>query len=139
MRKAFTLIELLVYMALMGLFLIVLSNILVTSLETLTQSSQVAAVDADGRFILARLAYDVGRATTMSVSSGTLTLDVGTYTVSNGNLMLGSDRLNSFDSSVANFVATRIGNGMGRDTVKISFDLTSGSKISSLSTTLGLR
>lgn len=145
MKKAFTLIEFLVYMALMGLFLIVLSNILVTSLETLTQSSQVTMVDADGRFILARLAYDMGRSTSISTpaaagqTSNSLVISAGSYTLSGGNLLFGTDQLNSFDSSLANFSVTRIGNGTGRDTVKITFDLTSGAKMQTLTTTLGLR
>lgn len=139
MRRGFTLIEFLIYVALLGIFLGVLTNILVTTLETLTESAQQSIVDIDAKYILGRLAYDVGRATSMTVSSGTLTLDVGTYTLANGNLLLGSDRLNSFDSQVSNFVTTRIGNGTGKDTVKISFDLTSGNEIKSLTTTVGLR
>jgi len=145
MKKAFTLIELLVYMGLLGLFLVVLSNILATSLETFTASSQVTTIDIDGRYILARLAYDVGRAASITTpvatgqTAASLVLDVGSYTVSNDNLLLDTDRLNSFDSSVVNFSATRIGNGTGHDTVKISFDLTSGASTRSLTTTLGLR
>lgn len=139
MKKGFTLIEFLIYMALLGMFLIVMTNILATTLETLTESSQASTIDSDAKYILARLAYDVGRASSLTVSAGTLTLDVGTYTATSGNLFLGSDRLNSFDSTVANFTATRIGNGTGKDTVKVSFDLTSGNETKSLTTTVGLR
>lgn len=145
MKKGFTLIEFLVYMGLMSLFLIVLSNILSTSLETFTQSNQATLVDADSRYILNRLAYDVGHAATITTpatvgqTTNSLVLDVGTYTNSGGNLLLGIDRLNGFDSTIANFSVTRIGNGTGKDTVKISFDITSGSKTQTLSTTLGLR
>lgn len=139
MKRGFTLIEFLIYIALLGIFLGVLTNILVTALETLTESGQASMVDMDAKYILARLAYDVGRATSMTVSSGTLILDVGTYSLSNGNLLLGSDHLNSFDSQVSDFVTTRIGNGTGKDTVKISFDLTNGNEIKSLTTTIGLR
>ena len=127
MRKAFTLIEFLVYMGLMSLFLIVLTNILATSLETLTESNQVTTIDSDSRYILARMAYDIGRA-------ADITTALGLYTVVSGNLMLGPDRLNSFDSTIGNFVVTGIGK-----TVKINFDITLGTRTRSLFTTLGLR
>jgi len=145
MKRGFTLVELLIYMALLGPLLIVLTNILVTSLESQVESTTASIVDIDGRFILNRLIYDVTHAASINLpaaagqSSASLGLNTGTYSLSGSNLLLGTDRLNSFDSQVSNLSVTRVGNGTRFDTVIVSFTVTSGSTTRSYTTALGLR
>ena len=124
MKRAFTLVELLIYMALVGLFLVVLTNILVTILETQAESAAVSLVDIDGRYILARLAYD----------ANTVVLSPQTYTVSGGNLWVGVVRLNSYDSEISGWSITRVD-----DTARVSFIITSGGRSRMFSTAVGLR
>ncbi len=145
MKRAFSLIELLIYMALLGMFLVVLTNILVTALESQAESTATSLVDIDSRFILNRLMYDVGHATSISTpasvgqTSTSLGLSSGTYSLSGGNLLLGGIQVNSYDSQINNFSVTRIGNGIDNDTVSVSFTVSSGNLSRSYSTTLGLR
>ena len=124
MKRAFTLVELLIYMALVGLFLVVLTNILVTILETQAESAAVSLVDIDGRYILARLAYD----------ANTVVLNPGAYTVAVGNLWTGGVRLNSYDSTVSGWSVIRVDN-----TARVSFTITSGGRSRMFSTAVGLR
>ena len=139
MKQGFTLIESLIYMALLAMFLIVLTNVLATTLETLTESSKQSAIDSDAMYIMTRLSYDVGRSTDISVSENTLTLSVGSYTLSNGYLLLSGEQTNSFSSRVESFIPTKIRNESGKATVRIYLDLISGDKSKSLISTFGLR
>ena len=139
MKQGFTLIESLIYMALLAMFLIVLTNVLATTLETLTESSKQSAIDSDAMYIMTRLSYDVGRSTDISVSENTLTLSVGSYTLSNGYLLLSGEQTNSFSSRVESFIPTKISNESGKATVRIYLDLISGDKSKSLISTFGLR
>ena len=124
MKKAFTLIELLIYMALVGLFLVVLTNMLATILETQAESTAASLVDIDGRYILARLAYD----------ANTAVLNPGAYTVVDGNLWTSSVRLNSYDSTVSGWSVIRVD-----DTARVTFTVSSGDRSRMFSTAVGLR
>lgn len=146
MKKGFTLVELLLYMALLGVFLVVLTNALVASLQSQLESASTSLVDIDSRFILSRLAYDVSHAASISLPVGegqtatSLELSSGTYSVVNNNLILNGNQLNSYDSSVSGFSVTRVGNGANKkDTVIIDFTVTSADLSRSYETTLGLR
>ncbi len=145
MKKAFTIIELLIYMALLGLFLIVLTNILVTALQSQTESTTASLVDIDSRFILNRLAYDIAQAGSITTPSApgqtasSIVLNTNTFSISGTNLLLSGVQLNSYDSQVSDFSATRIGNNLGKDTLMISFTVSSGELSRSYTTTLGLR
>lgn len=145
-RRGFTLIELLIYMALLGVFLLVLTNVLVSALQSQIESSSTSLVDIDSRFILARLAYDVSHASSMTIPSlpgdtaTSLGLSSGTYNVVSGNLMVNNIQLNSYDSQISSFSATRVGNGANKkDTVIVDFTVTSADLSRSYQTTLGLR
>lgn len=124
MKKAFTLIELLIYMALVGLFLVVLTNMLVTILEAQAESTAVSLVDIDGRFILARLSYD----------ANTVVLNPGAYSLVDGNLWENGVRLNSYDSVVSGWAVTRV-----NDTAKVIFSITSGDQSRTFTTAVGIR
>ena len=124
MKKAFTLIELLIYMSLVGLFLVVLTNMLATILETQTESAAASLVDIDSRYILARLSYD----------ANVVVLTPQTYSLVEGNLLAGGIRLNSYDSVISGWGVTRVG-----DTARVTFTVTSGDRGRTFSTTVGLR
>lgn len=124
MKKAFTLIELLIYMALVGLFLVVLTNMLVTILETQAESAAVSLVDIDGRFILARLSYD----------ANTVVLNPGAYSLVDGNLWVNGVKLNSYDSVVSGWSVVRVD-----DTAKVTFSVSSGDQSRAFATAVGIR
>ena len=157
-RVGFTLIELILYMALMSIFLIVLSELFISTLEVRKESEATSSVEADGRYILSRLSYDINRAQSVSVpqvpvnSDSTLTLVISggpsTYAQVSGNLTLtnslGTNNLNGSGSTVSSLNFQRIGTGTA-PTIKIDFTLTSaterigGSEIRNFTTTIGLR
>ncbi len=124
MKKAFTLIELLIYMALVGLFLVVLTNMLATILETQAESVAASLIDIDGRYLLARLSYDANN----------VVLNPQSYSVVDGNLQAGGVRLNSYDSMVSGWSVTRVG-----DTARVNFTVSSGGRSRAFSTAVGLR
>ncbi len=124
MKRGFTLIELLIYMALVGLFLVVLTNMLATILETQTESTAASLVDIDGWYILARLAYD----------ANTVVLNSAAYSLVDGNLWVNGVRLNSYDSVVSGWSVTRVD-----DTARVAFTVTSGSRSRTFATAVGVR
>lgn len=159
LHKGYTLVELLVYMGLLAILLTVFTQIFLNTLEVRTQSESYLSVSADGKYLLARLSYDMARATAIvtpsSIGSQTnnlqLTINGTTYSyaLSNGNLQLtnnfGTDVLNSSSTSVSNLTLLRVGNPGGKNTVQVSFTLTSiinprsGPETRSFQTTLGTR
>lgn len=122
MKRAFTIVELLLYMGIMAIFLVVLTDIWVSAMEALTRTENVAAITSDGRYILARLAYDVGQTGTVN------------YVLTGGNLTAGGVQLNSYATTVDSFLVTPVGN-----TFKINFTVSGGGKTASYQTTLGKR
>ena len=141
-NKGFTLVEMLIYMALLGIFLITLTDMFVAILNVKAESESTSAVEQDGRYILARLAYDVERATAVStpVSLGstgeTLVVTIYgvfyTYTITGGDLQLtnnlGTYNLNSSESKMSSISFHRLGNGGGKDTIKINFTINSATQ-----------
>ncbi len=154
-----TLIELLLYMgifvSLLGMLLWVFSSIINMQLE----SEAASSVTTDGKFILARIGYDIGQAQTISVPAtpgaqgGSLQLGINgvpyAYALSNGTLTLtaGSttDILTGVDTTISNLTFLRLGNGGGKHSIRISFTLTSktikrtGPEVRSFQTTIALR
>ncbi|KKU02506.1 MAG: hypothetical protein UX99_C0007G0021 [Candidatus Amesbacteria bacterium GW2011_GWB1_47_26] len=124
MKKAFTLIELLIYMAMVGLFLVILTNMLATILETQAESAAVSVVDIDGRYILARLGYDANN----------VVLNPQSYSVVDGNLQVDEVRLNSYDSIISGWSVTRVD-----DTARVNFSIASGDRSRTFSTAVGIR
>jgi prepilin-type N-terminal cleavage/methylation domain-containing protein len=140
-RRGFTLIELLmasaILMVLFGVFTTVFSSIIDAQLE----STATSGVDQDGRYILARLAYDMQRASDIispaapsSTTQPNLTLRINAvdyiYDVDgNDNLLLTNDLgahiLNGYNTSVQNLTFQRIGGGGISDTVQVKFTITS--------------
>lgn len=158
-QVGFTLVELLIYMGLLSAVLIVIANILVVALDDRLESETGSSVLSDGRFMLARLMYDVGRTENIVLPSllgdetSSLQIVVGginyIYAVNNGNLVLtngvDSDQLNSIETTVSNLTFKRLGNLGGKNTVQIRFDVVSkalrryGQEIKNFQTTVGTR
>lgn len=138
-HAGFTLVEALITMGLLGIFLVTFSALFVTSIDVQNRSSGYSAVDADGRFVLARLNYDIARASAVttpaslggSASSLTLTISGGSYTysVNSGRLQLASpavtDYLTSNADTISGLSFTKIGNVSGLESVQYTFTLTS--------------
>lgn len=158
-HKGFTLIELVIYIALISVLLLIISQIFIASLDVQMESEAVSSVDQDGRFLLSRLGYDIGRAESVAVPSSfgtpseTLTLiingDTYTYERQNDQLLLtgplGDDQLTSSLTKLTSLSFETIGNTGGVPTVQVSFTLESvtisetGVKEETYQTTFGLR
>jgi type II secretory pathway pseudopilin PulG len=160
-QKGTTIVELMLYMAILSVFLTVLTSIFVSALDVQSESTAFSSVEQDGNYILARLSYDVHRAQSISipaadgVTSDNFQIVINginySYSVDgNNNLILtnnlGSDNLNNYGSLISAFSVERLGNPGGvEDTLRISFTVTSrmqrvsGPETKDFQTTLSLR
>ncbi|HSX33382.1 MAG TPA: prepilin-type N-terminal cleavage/methylation domain-containing protein [Candidatus Saccharimonadales bacterium] len=136
-QRGVTLIELLVTMGLMSIFLVVVTTIFTASFDVQAQSSNYAAVTADGRFVLMRLAYDIRRASavtapSLGASDGSLGLTIDgknyVYDSDSGRLRLtvdgNSDYLTSRQSQLSGLNFEALGVSGGPAAVRYSFTLT---------------
>lgn len=153
-QKGVTLVELLIYMGLLAILLVLLTDMMVSIMEIRTESEATTAVEQDGRFLLARIGYDIYRADAVTTpansgdSTETLVLNTGgnshTYSLNSSDLTLStggnSDKLNSSGSTVSNLSFLRLGNS-----IKVSFTVTSttqrtqGYEVKNYSNTYALR
>jgi len=138
-QHGFTLVEAMVVMALLATFLTVLTSLFVRAVDVQTKSEAYSATVSDGRFIMARLDYDIARATAIAKpaslggSSAALVMTVNgstyTYALSGNNLQLtdnvGSGNVNSSGTRVSSLSFQRLGNTGGKDSIRYSFTLTS--------------
>jgi hypothetical protein len=158
-RQGFTIVELLIYCGILTVFLYVMTNIFTSVLSMQLESETASAVVTDGRFILSRLTYDVGRASSIVTpvalgdQTSNLVLHIGvsdyTYAVTNGNLILasaaGSGALNGYGTSISNVSFRRYGNVNGKNSIRVMFTLTSvtqrsnGPETRDYETTIGLQ
>lgn len=141
MRSGFTLMELLMYIGIISIVLLVLTNLFSSVLDVQLESESVSSLQQDGRYILNRMTNDIQNAgsislpATLGTSSATLRVNINgqnyTYTTdSNGNLQLtnniGTNNLNSIDTTISNFRVIRRGNSLvGDNTIDIAFTITS--------------
>lgn len=147
--KGFTLIELIIYMGLMGIFLVILTDLFVATLKTQLQSESNAAIQQDGRFIINRLNYDIKRAKSITAPAWGNTAVLLQLVVNidgidqtfhysqsaDGNLVLsnniGTNQLNSYDTTVTDLTILHLGNPVTeslknpKDGVQIKFSLKS--------------
>lgn len=158
-NKGFTIVELLIYMVLLVTGLVVMTDILAQTLDDRLESEASSAVSADGRFILVRLMYDIGRAdaivTPAALGNQTNSLHLlinGSnfiYTV-NGDIFElqadgQTDRLNSVDTRVSNMSFKRLGNAAGKNSIQTQLTIQSvvlrksGPEQRNFVTTVGLR
>lgn len=158
----FTLIELIIYMALLSIFLLTLTDIFISILDVQLESEATSAVEMDSRFLLARLSYDINRASAITTPSAigetanSLTLVIGginyTYLVNGDSLELannsGTSSLNGSETAVSGLTFQKIANSSvsgTKETVKINFTATSiaqrtqGPEVRTFQTTVGRR
>lgn len=158
-QKGFTLVELLLAMALMGSFMVTLTSIFSSVLTVQSEAQATSSVTQDGRFILARLSYDIQRASaintppTLGATRTQLDIDIAgvsnNYSISNGNLELnnsnGTSNLNGSETTVSNFSVTLLGNSGDKETIRVTFTVTSvaqdnaGQRTQTFTTTVGRR
>jgi prepilin-type N-terminal cleavage/methylation domain-containing protein len=134
-----TLIEILIVMGLLSVLLIVIATIFTSAADVQQQSSTYNATNENGRFIMARLNYDIQRAfsvvtpNSLGATSSSLNLDIGginyIYGLSSGNLTLednnGQDNLNGNDVTVSNLSFQELGNNIEKPIISYSFTLSS--------------
>ncbi len=157
--RGFSLVELIIVMGLMTIFMVVLTDIVVAVSNVQTESEATSSVSEDGRFILARLSYDIQRANSITTpaslggTSVSLAIVIGgvtqTYALSGGNLQLtnnlGTSNLNGSETTISALSFTRRGNIGGKDTITLSFTVTSqvlqnsGAEVKTYTTTVGRR
>lgn len=138
-KKATTIVELTLYMGLLSIFLVILFDLFSQIISTQTRSVAVSLVQTNGNFLLSKLTHDINQATAITIplslgsSASTMTLTIGstnaTYSVINGRLVMtdssGTFNLNDVDTTLSDFVVTRLGNSGGKAGLKIIFTLTS--------------
>lgn len=143
----------------MGMFLIVLTDVVSTTLNVQTESEATSSVSEDGRFLLARLDYDIQRATSITTPAAlggtgpSLVAVIGgvnnTYALVGGNLQLtngtGTTNLNGSDSTISSLSFQKLGNSGGKETIRASYTVTSvaktdqGQEARTFTTTFGRR
>lgn len=124
-------------MAIFGGFLILLSGLFVSTLEVQQESIDTARIEQDSHYLLTRLQYDVGQASTVvtpgsnGASSSTLVLNgpSGTQTFFAENeqlkMTMGSETnvLTSPDIRVTNLQFQRLGSATGNSSITINLTL----------------
>ena len=158
-QRGVTLVELLIVMGLLSILLVVLLTLFTATIDNQAQTEGYSATVSDGRFIMARLNYDLGRASgvmvpaSLGASSSNLVLTIGgatyTYGLSGNDLQLtdasGTANLNGDGTKISNLTFQELGNSGGKPTVRYSFTLTgtavhaSGPDTITLTETAGLR
>lgn len=158
-KKGFTIVELMLYMGLLAIFLTVISQIFVASIDTQLESESQSSVQQDSKFILARMQYGLENATAIiepseSGSSSSqlqfitdgitqsyqLTGQSITFT-DNGNV----NQVNSVNTTASNLQFTRRGTVGGKAFITVVFTLTSvairnsGPETQTFQTTIGAR
>lgn len=136
--QGFTLVELMLYMGLLGIFLFVMTDLFVSTLDVRSESTSYYVVTYDAEYLQKKLSYDVRRsdaitAPVVATTSSSMNLSIGgsstTYGLTNGNLLLTqggqSYQLNSNATSITNFSVFRIGSGSATDTLQISYTIAS--------------
>src|SRR3989344_3984382 len=158
-RTGFTLIELSLFM---GLFMIII-GVLMTLFSSIVQKQlevqSVSAVEADSKFILSRLSYDIQRSDAIVVPSSlgdtttslVLSIDGDTYTydLSGGIVQLTAggqtSALNSIHVTVPNISFKRLGNTAGTHAIELIYTVTSvvsrtqGPETKTVQTVIGTR
>jgi len=140
-QKGASLIELLLYFSLLGILLMVVTDVMLRTSEFSLEAASKNDLLGDTRFITSRLTYDIHQATSITTpailgdNSQTLVLTVGTethtYTISGSNLVYErvagattqTANINSNKVVVTSLNFQRLGNNGGKPTVKITIGL----------------
>lgn len=144
-QRGTTIIELLIYLALLAIFLTILLDVFVTTLDFKLSSESTSTLNQDTRYIFGRIGYDVYNADSFTVPSSS-ELDVvrggvvTKYTLSSGDLLRGADKLNSLDTKVQSLSFLAIGRTVRISLTMISqFILPGGAHTQSVDTTFAPR
>lgn len=149
LQKGFTIIEMTIYIGLMSILILVLTRIFISALDTQVESESVTNVQQDGRFILARLNYDISLASSintpasMGAQENSISLvrngQTITYSLTNGDLIRtdsqGSARINYENVDVEQASFQRIGNTGGKPTIVVNLRLSSMANMGTLGET----
>lgn len=158
-KRGFTIVELIIYMGILSLMLLVMTDTFSSIVDVRRDSEAVTAVEQDGNYLLAKLFYDISHATSIispsSLGSSSSALQlvingvINTYSINGGNLQVvnnnGTNVLNSVNSSISNVNFLRVGNTDGKNTIQLSFTVTSniirssGPEEQTYQTSIGLR
>lgn len=154
-KRGFTLIEILIYMGIIAAFLAVLTEVFLSVLDVQVESQATSNVQIDGRFLLARLIYDIHRASAITApssagaSSPSLTLTIAgvssVYSLGGGRVQLTrnsiSSPLTSVNTQITNLNFTRLGNPSptAKHTLTINFTVTDGRQSKDYQVSVGLR
>lgn len=142
-KKGTSLIELILYFSLLGLVLIIATDIMIRTSEFSLEAGSKNNLQDDGRFIISRLSYDIRRSDSITIpsnigdASSTLFITVSTDTVNyslvgtNLNLeeqtgpptRIQNANVNSTNTNVTSVSFERLGNTNGKHTIKISIEL----------------
>jgi len=157
--KGVTLVEVIIYVAILSMFLVVLTNIFASILDVRSESEASSAISADTRYIISRLSFDVKRATAINTptaigaTTNNLSLVIGginyDYTIVGNNLTLannfGNNNLNSSETKLQNITFQKLSYVTGKNTVKVTFTINSssirnsGPETKTITTTISLR
>jgi type II secretory pathway pseudopilin PulG len=155
----FTIVELLVYMALMGIFLLVLLDVFTTTMNSRLMSESTSTLNQDSRYILSKLSYEINNADSVAtpqlgITGSSLQIITNgitsTYASNSGNLTKNtggvSMSLNGIDTLLEALTFKNIGNAGGKPTIQIMYTLrskviTQGNKTETqtINTTVGTR
>lgn len=159
LARGFTLIELLLYVGILSLFLVVLTDMFGGAIDVQLESQSSGAVEQDGRYILQRLGYDMGRVEEITVPAAigeqTASLELRAqgqpvaYSLTGTDLMItdasGSNLGNSALTQISNLTFLRLGNVGGKAAIQVQFTVTSktvrvaGPQARNFQTTISLR
>lgn len=155
----FTLIELSLFMGLFMVIIGVLMSLFASIVQKQLEVQSVSAVEADSKFILSRLSYDIQRSDAIVIpsslgdttSSLVLSIDGDTYTYGlAGGIMglttsAGTSALNSIRSTVSDVSFKRLGNTAGTHAIELTYTVTStvtrtqGPETKTVQTVIGTR
>lgn len=137
--SGFTLIELLIYSGLLSILLGVFVTLFGMIIDAQLESDSTSGVQQDGQYVLAKLSGDIENASSITTpaslgqSANTLDIVINSvhyiYSIDGaGNLIVttlaGSDSLNSYSTSISNLNFTRLGNVVGKNTIRFTFKVT---------------
>ena len=136
-RQGFTLIELLIYMALVVIFIGILTDLFVSTLDLKKESEAISVVEQDGRFILSRLIYEANQNGAQNI--------ITNYTLVGADLVLNGEKLNSSETEIYDLQFLPLANTGGKVSVQSKFKIRSmtersnGPEIREYQITLGSR
>jgi hypothetical protein len=137
-QRGVSFIEVLLVMGMLSIFLMVMATIFTATIDTQTQTQGYSATLSDGRFIMARLNYDIARASAINTpaslgnTTASLVMTIGgnsyTYALSGSKLQLtdatGTADLSDYNATVSALSFQRLGNTGGKETIRYSFTIT---------------